>query len=165
MPCERSYGPGSSPYLALKFETGLTRRTGFRLGASIANPSHTVSQGGSAIAAPGTDFTVIKGEAAFLFRLKPQVPIFFSLGGVLARYSTSPAPGDPSIPAGNEYGVVISLGYDAPISPHWGARFEWLNYIQWVNDALIPASQEPRNTVYDWMLSFGVRYIFRPPER
>ena len=82
-----------------------------------------------------------------------------------ANFRSSFSPVVNTEPGGNEYGGMISLGYDAPISPHWSARFEWLNYVQWVNDDMIPAGQEPRTTVYDWMLSFGVRYIFRPPER
>lgn len=156
-PCTFEYSVSSGPHLSLRFEQPVTRRTAVRLGVDASAPGHRLDRDGNRVGTFPSHSTSLRGEAAILFRLKANVPVFFGLGGVFARFNPSPVLEQ----AGkvDEIGGLITIGYDAVLQDSWAVRFEFLNYVMKPEDAGLPEGFEAKSLARDWTLGVGVRYI------
>lgn len=156
-PCLFEHSVGNGPHAALRFEEPVTRRTALRLGLDVSAPTHRLDLNGERERTSRSHSTALRGEAAILFRLKANVPVFFGLGGVFARFNPSAV----ELQGGqvDEVGGLITIGYDAVIQEAWNVRFEFLNYLMKPEEDGLPEGFEAKSLVRDWTLGIGVRYV------
>ena len=160
-PCTWSYGPAGGAHVALRLQEPLTRQLGLRLGADLSAPTLGVDRDGSEFARVDQRSTAVRGEAVLLFRFKPGAPIFFGAGGTYTWWNPGPVTSQTGLTQENgaEYGGILTIGYDVPIDPRWGVRFEFLNYLMIPNDAgLPPGDYTAKSLTHDWTLGVGVTY-------
>lgn len=99
--------------------------------------------------------TAIRGTALLLWRFKARAPIYFGLGGAMARFDPSPVFGQPQTTT--EYGFVVSIGYDIAIGDRLGARVAFLNYFMIPEKSGLPSTFTATGTAHDTIVTIGAR--------
>lgn len=158
--CHTEHLLTGTPGLGARFQTSLTVRTGIRFGLSISGPKRKLGgRKGLTVAIDTARLNLLRGEALFLFRLKQHVPVFFGVGGALARFSPGPVRSQDDV---TEYGGALAVGYDHRGKGNVGTRVEWTVYLMRPVTTGLSGEYKPPRLAFDHQLSFGVNYFVGP---
>ncbi len=154
--CRTVLGAGSAPGAGLRFQVPVSRRAGVRAGLSIAIPRAEVrTLDGSQVALGGDRIAQMRAEVLLLFRIKPQAPVFFGLGGAFARSNPGLAPAQDN---STDVGGVVTIGLDRPLRPPFTLRLEWTAYLMVPPSSGWPAEYAPKSFAFDHQFSVGLGY-------
>ncbi len=157
--CRTIHGVAGTLGVGIRGQVPVTARTGLRVGFSVSHPSRRVStRDGSQTALSGGKVTLLRAEGLVLFRLKPQVPVYFGLGATFASYS--PGPVRAQDPVG-EVGGAFAIGVDHHVSPTLGTRVEFTGFVMKPTANSLSAEFHAHSLAFDGQLSFGFNFLLK----
>jgi hypothetical protein len=157
VPCVSKHDIGGSLGLAARVQASLGPRMGLRMSVSYGAPRRKVSRTEPTQQSRFADRVgVIRAEALLLFRLKPQVPVFFGAGLAMASFTPGPVFGQDGT---LEFGAALAVGFDRRITPRVGTRAEWTVYVMRPSTDLFDAEYEAPAITVDHHLSFGFNFL------
>lgn len=157
--CQTVHGLSGAAGVTVRLQLPLSQRVGLRAGLSYSGPKPRVELlDGSQVRIGSGGVKTLRGEALLLFRLKPRVPVFFGVGGALARQNPGPAPGQDT---GVEYGGVVAVGFDHRMNEQLGLRVEWNGFFLIPDQIPGTSEYEAKSFAFDHQLSVGVNYFVR----
>ena len=156
--CHEIQGLAGAAGLGARFQFPISPRLGLRAGLSYSSVQGRIElPDGQVTRLTPEKSNLLRAEALFVFRLKPHVPVFFGLGGAVARFNPGPSPGQD---VSTEFGAVVAAGYDHrfPAPSQFGLRLEWTAYFMIPDDGGAPSEFEAKGMAFDNQLSVGVMY-------
>jgi hypothetical protein len=160
--CRSIHGLAGSPGIGMRAQFPLTARSGIRVGVSATHPGRrmTTRDGSQVLVAP-ENVTLLRVDGLILFRLKPQVPVYFGLGATLASYTPGPVHDQGPV---TELGGAFAVGIDHQMSPSIGTRVEFTGFVMKPNASGIqaPAVQSEytaHSHAFDGQVSFGFNFL------
>lgn len=144
---------GSGPMLDVSIQLPFARTIALSVGGAIGRLKRKRCVRGVECIISPEKVTAIKGNAAFLFRLKPQAPVFFGLGAGATHFDPGPVEGQEKL---TEYGPLALIGYDFTLDADIGARITWWSYWMIPKEDIFDAA----GTAYDALITFAVRIRF-----
>ena len=157
--CHRQFAVTGGLGLAARFQVPVGRRTGLRAGVVVSGPKRKLQSANGNQFLVTDKLSLIRGEIFLMFRLKPQVPIYFGAGPTFARFSPGPVPGQSDI---TEMGVGGVIGIDHQISKTVATRFEWGLYGTKPKTTGLNSEYSPPSLALDTQISFGVNFYLQP---
>jgi len=160
--CRTIHGLAGAPGIGMRAQFPVTARSGVRLGFSATHPARRMTtRDGSQVLVATENVTLLRLEGLLLFRLKPQVPVYFGLGATLASYTPGPVHDQGPV---TELGGAFAVGIDHQMSPNIGTRVEFTGFIMKPNASGIqsPGVQSEyyaHSTAFDGQLSFGFNFL------
>jgi hypothetical protein len=160
--CRSIHGLAGSPGIGMRAQFPVTARSGIRLGVSATHPGRRMStRDGSQVLVAPENVTLLRVDGLILFRLKPQVPIYFGLGATLASYTPGTVHDQGPV---TEVGAAFAVGIDHQMSPTIGTRAEFTGFVMKPNASGIqaPAVQSEYTAhahAFDGQISFGFNFL------
>ncbi|HET7790768.1 MAG TPA: hypothetical protein VFK78_08235 [Gemmatimonadales bacterium] len=156
-PCSSDQDLSGAPGLGARFQTSVASRAAFRLGVAIGWTHYKIisANGGSSFSPPDR-VRLLRADGVLLFRLKPQVPVYFGLGAAIGEFSPGVVINQPDV---TEFGGVVVLGIDHRVSPKIGTRFEWTGYLMKPDLTNYPSEYHAPNLALDMQFSFGLNFF------
>jgi hypothetical protein len=156
-PCSSDQDLSGAPGLGVRLQTAVASRAGIRFGAAIAWTHYKiVSANGGSEYSPPDRIRLLRAEAALLFRLKPEVPVYFGAGVAIGQFTPGVVLDQPDV---TEFGGVLIVGMDHKVSPAVGTRFEWTGYLMKPDLSNYPSEYHAPNIVLDMQFSFGLNFF------
>lgn len=157
--CRTVNGLAGSAGIGLRAQIPVTARSGVRVGVSYSRPRRRVStRHGSVVAVPDESVRLLRADGLVLFRLKPQVPVYFGLGATLASYRPGPVSTQGPV---TEVGGAFAVGIDHRMSPTMGTRVEFTGFLMKPTAAGLPAEYHAGALAFDGQLSFGFTFLLK----
>ena len=159
--CRTTHGFAGAGGVGARIQVPVTPRIGLRFALQVAAPKPRIeTYGGKVVRVDDDRVSALRGEALFLFRLRPQAPMYFGMGGTVGRWSPGTV---DSVEAATEYGGAIAAGYD-----HWfkhgiGMRVEWTGYFMIPETDNLPSEYTAKGFAFDQQISIGVTYLIAQP--
>jgi len=150
--CEQ-YGTGSGLQAELALQVPIGGTLGFEVGGQIGRPSRKSCLRGQCQSPDRT--WAYRGTAVLLWRFKARAPIYFGVGGVIARFDPGPVLRQDG--AVTEYGATTVVGFDFPLTGRLGGRIIWRSYILAPTDTELPPTYDLDSVAWDNAFTFGVR--------
>lgn len=157
--CHRTFAVTGGLGLAARFQAPIGRRTGLRLGVVVSGPKRKLQSANGTQLLITDRLSLLRGEMLLMFRLKPQVPIYFGAGPTFARFSPGPVPGQNDI---TEVGVAGVVGIDHLVSKTVATRVEWSLYGTKPKTTGLNSEYSPPSLALDSQISFGVNFYLQP---
>jgi hypothetical protein len=159
--CRTLHGLGGAGGVGGRVQVPVTRRIGLRFALEVAGPKpRTSTLNGNLVRIADDRITALRGEALFLFRLRPQAPMYFGAGGTVTRWTPGAIPGHEQA---TDVGAAIAAGYDHALPHGLGLRFEWTGYFMAPESDNLPTEYEAKGFAFDHQFSIGVWYLISPP--
>jgi hypothetical protein len=157
--CRTIHGLGGAPGIGVRGQVPLTMRTGLRLGISVSHPGRRVTtRDGSQVSVPDEKVLLLRAEGLILFRLKPQVPVYFGFGGSVASYSPGPVRAQQAV---TEVGGTFAIGVDHSVSPTVSTRVEFTGFVMRPTASGLSTEFHAHSLTFDDQLSLGFSFLFR----
>src|SRR6266567_3282350 len=157
--CRTIHGLGGASGIGVRGQVTLTMRTGLRLGITVAHPGRRVStREGSQVSVPDESVLLLRAEGMVLFRLKPQVPVFFGLGVGAASDSPGPVRAQEAV---TEVGGMLAIGVDHHVSPTVATRVEFTGFVMRPTASGLSTEFHAHSLTFDDQLSLGFNFLFR----
>jgi hypothetical protein len=155
--CRTVHGLAGAAGIGVRGQFPLTRRGGIRVGISASHPGRRVAtRDGVLVAVPGEAVTLLRVDGLALFRLKPQVPVYFGFGGSIGLYSSGPVRNQDPV---SEAGAAFAVGVDHSMSPTVGTRVEFTGFIMKPTAKSLSAEYHAHALAFDGQLSFGFNFL------
>jgi hypothetical protein len=157
--CRSVHGLAGAPGIGMRAQFPVTARSGIRLGVSASHPGRRVStRDGSQVVVPDESVTLLRADLLVLFRLKPQVPVYFGFGGTLASYTPGPVRTQAPV---TELGGAFAVGIDHRMSPTVGTRVEFTGFLMKPTANSLSTEYHARSLAFDGQLSFGLNFLLK----
>jgi hypothetical protein len=157
--CRTVHGLAGAAGIGVRGQFPLSARSGIRVGVSASHPGRRVAtRDGVLVAVPGEAVTLLRVDGLALFRLKPQVPVYFGFGGSIGFYSAGPVRNQDAV---NEVGAAFAVGVDHYISPTVGTRVEFTGFVMKPTAKTLSAEYHAHALAFDGQLSFGFNFLVK----
>ena len=156
--CTEIQGLAGAAGFGARGQFPISPRLGLRLGLSYSSVQGRIElPDGQVTRLTPEKSNLLRAEALFMFRLKPHVPVYFGLGGAVARFNPGPSPGQD---VSTEFGAAVAAGYDHrfPAPSQFGLRFEWTGYLMVPDDKGAPSEFEAKSVAFDNQIALAVMY-------
>jgi len=160
LPCTILHSTTGTMGLAVRYQMPIGPRTGVRFGATISGPKRKRRDiNANQVLVESTRLRLFRGEMLLMFKLKPQVPIYFGVGGSVASFSPGPLAGQQDI---TELGGAAVIGVDKAMGARVATRFEWTLYGTKPKTTGLNSEFVAEGLALDSQMSFGVNLYLRP---